>query len=163
LRADLYPILKDIVAWHMRGTRYGIRVDARDALLYSGEAGVQLTWMDAKVVDWVVTPRTGKCVEINALWYNVLNIMQALAEQESDSAAMRDYAEWGRRVAISFNRRFWFDGGNYLYDGMEAHLRDACIGQISEIFDGDAPFQAPGCFAQAWSVAQILRSWGELP
>src|SRR5262245_6982150 len=80
IRTRLYDVLSDIVAWHERGTRYGIRVDS-DGLLEAGEPGVQLTWMDAKVGDWVVTPRRGKPVEIQALWYNTLCVMQAFSEQ----------------------------------------------------------------------------------
>jgi predicted glycogen debranching enzyme len=72
---DLYPVLKDIIAWHVKGTRYRIHVDT-DGLLYAGEPGVQLTWMDAKVDDWVVTPRIGKPVEINALWIHALRLME---------------------------------------------------------------------------------------
>jgi predicted glycogen debranching enzyme len=68
----VFPVLVDMIAWHRRGTRYGIAVDEADGLLRAGQAGVQLTWMDAKVGDWVVTPRIGKPVEINALWYNAL-------------------------------------------------------------------------------------------
>jgi predicted glycogen debranching enzyme len=74
-----FPVLADMVAWHRRGTRYGIAVDPADGLLRAGEAGVQLTWMDAKVGDWVVTPRIGKPVEINALWHNALCIMADFA------------------------------------------------------------------------------------
>ena len=73
--AKLFPVLADMIAWHLRGTRYGIGVDPADGLLRAGQPGVQLTWMDAKVGDWVVTPRIGKPVEINALWYNALCIM----------------------------------------------------------------------------------------
>ncbi len=73
VRNELYPVFADIIAWHTRGTRYGIKVDP-SGLLNSGEPGVQLTWMDAKVGDWVVTPRRGKPVEIQALWYNALCI-----------------------------------------------------------------------------------------
>jgi predicted glycogen debranching enzyme len=276
LRHDLYPVLKDIVAWHLRGTRYGIHVDSADSLLSSGAAGVQLTWMDAKVGDWVVTPRIGKCVEINALWFNALMIMRALATEEGDSGAVRHFATLAERVARNFNERFWFAPGGYLADvvdgpegmtdaagrhldvsvrpnqifavslphslldkvrsravvatcarelwtpvglrslasgdpryigvyqggprerdgayhqgtvwswllgpfvsahfrvhgdleaargllaGMAAHLREGCIGQVSEIFDGDAPFAARGCYAQAWGVAELLRCWSEL-
>ena len=73
VRANFYGVLADIIEWHVRGTRYGIRVET-DGLLSAGEAGVQLTWMDAKVGDWVVTPRRGKPVEIQALWYNALQV-----------------------------------------------------------------------------------------
>ena len=69
---ELFPVLEEIVRWHRQGTRYGIKEDPSDALLRAGESGVQLTWMDAKVGDWVVTPRIGKPVEIKALWYNAL-------------------------------------------------------------------------------------------
>src|SRR5205807_135200 len=75
----LWSTLEEIVDWHVKGTRYGIGVDPTDGLLRAGEPGVQLTWMDAKIGDWVVTPRTGKPVEINALWYNALRIMAELA------------------------------------------------------------------------------------
>jgi predicted glycogen debranching enzyme len=276
LRAELYPVLKDIIAWHRRGTRFGIHMDEADALLFAGEAGVQLTWMDAKVGDWVVTPRIGKCVEINALWYHALTLMSRLATEERDNEAAGEFTRLASRVARSFNERFWNDAGAYLYDvidgpegepdgqsrlrdaslrpnqilavsltptlldpararavvevcarelwtpmglrslaasdpqfapiyqggprerdgayhqgtvwswllgpfvsahlqvhgdvaaarafasGMAAHLREACVGQVSEIFDGDAPFRARGCYAQAWGVAELLRIWSEL-
>ena len=276
LRKDLYPALKESVAWHLRGTRFGIEVDAKDALLSSGVPGVQLTWMDAKVGDWVVTPRVGKCVEINALWYNALHIMRGFASEEKDFEAQHIYSGLIERVGESFNQRFWCVGNNHLFDvidgpegeldefghrcdaalrpnqllalslrhslltsvraravvdvcarrlwtpiglrslasddsrfiaryeggqrqrdgayhqgtvwswllgpfalahfraygdadmardflrGVEAHLREGCIGQVSEIFDGAAPFTARGCFAQAWSVAEILRAWRQL-
>ena len=68
-----FPVLQEIVAWHVAGTRYGIGMDPRDGLLRAGEPGLQLTWMDAKIDDWVVTPRIGKPVEINALWYNAVS------------------------------------------------------------------------------------------
>jgi len=78
IRNALYQKLAEIIAWHVRGTRYGIAVDT-DALLQAGESGAQLTWMDAKIGDWVITPRTGKPVEIQALWYNALCIMAGFA------------------------------------------------------------------------------------
>jgi predicted glycogen debranching enzyme len=268
LLVDLYATLRDIVHWHQRGTRFSIRVDPADGLLRAGEPGVQLTWMDAKVGDWVVTPRTGKPVEINALWCNVLTIMRDFAARLGDHESAAEYASAARRAAQSFRERFWFAAGGYLYDvvdgpqgddpslrpnqifavslrhcpldderarsvvdicarrlwtpvgmrslapqaagytglyaggprerdaayhqgtvwswllgpfvcahyrvyrdaaqarayldGIRSHLRDACIGQVSEIFDGDPPFAAAGCFAQAWGVAEILRAWGEL-
>ncbi len=277
---ELYPVLVDIVAWHVRGTRYGIGMDASDGLLRSGEPGVQLTWMDAKIGDWVVTPRTGKAVEINALWFNALRILQSFAQQLGEPSSR--YEAMADRVQQSFER-FWFPEGGYLYDvidtpdgsndaslrpnqifalslrhplleserarsiiercaselwtpvglrslaprdsssltphasrltpaaryagrytgsphdrdavyhqgtvwawllgpfalahyrafgdtelarsflePMAAHLRDACLGQISEIFDGDAPHAPRGCCAQAWSVSETLRAWSEL-
>src|SRR5207237_6825755 len=80
----LYPTLKRIVDCHIRGTRSGIHVDERDGLLAEGAPGYQLTWMDAKVDDWVVTPRRGKPVEINALWFNALKLMEQWADDNGD-------------------------------------------------------------------------------
>ena len=276
LRADLYPILAGIIAAHVRGTRFGIHVDATDGLLFAGESGVQLTWMDAKIGDWVVTPRIGKCVEINALWCNALLIMRDLADAQRDGRAAAGYAAMAATAARSFNERFWCGTEGHLYDvidgpdgmpdeagrrrdasirpnqifavslpyelmprdraaavvavcarelwtpvglrslapsdpayipryaggprerdaayhqgtvwswllgpfalahhrvhgdsaaalayldGMKFHVDAACAGQISEIFDGDAPFTPRGCFAQAWGVAETLRAWSEL-
>jgi predicted glycogen debranching enzyme len=268
LLEELFPVLRSIVSWHQRGTRHGIRVDEQDGLLRAGEDGVQLTWMDAKIGDWVVTPRTGKAVEINALWFNALAIMRDFAQQLGDAEAARDYGSASERVARSFNERFWYAEGGYLYDvvdspggddasirpnqlfaislrhplldngrakavldrcqqelwtpvglrslaptdpryissyggsprdrdaayhqgtvwswllgpfaiahyriyndapaalallnGVAAHLRDACLGQVSEIFDAEAPFAPRGCFAQAWGVAETLRAWSEI-
>jgi predicted glycogen debranching enzyme len=268
LLEQLFPALRSIVRWHQRGTRHGIRVDERDGLLRAGEDGVQLTWMDAKIGDWVVTPRTGKPVEINALWFNALAIMRDFAQQLGDAEAAREYGSASERVARSFNERFWYPEGGYLYDvvdgpdgddpslrpnqifaislrhpllengrakavldqcmhelwtpvglrslaqtdpryapryggsprerdavyhqgtvwswllgplaiahyrihgdapaalslldGVAAHLRDGCIGQVSEIFDAEAPFAPRGCFAQAWGVAETLRAWSEI-
>ncbi|HEV2986190.1 MAG TPA: amylo-alpha-1,6-glucosidase [Vicinamibacterales bacterium] len=112
--ARLYPTLKHIVDCHTQGTRFGIHVDPRDGLIAQGAPGFQLTWMDAKVDDWVVTPRRGKPVEINALWFNALKLMEEWAGDHGDrSAIYRDRAEQVRR---SFNERFWFADGRYLYD-----------------------------------------------
>jgi predicted glycogen debranching enzyme len=267
---EIYPVLEDIIGWHRRGTRHGIGVDASDGLLRSGAPGLQLTWMDAKVDQWVVTPRMGKAVEINALWCNALWIMGQLATQVKGPREARDFDGAARAAAEAFNRRFWFADGQYLYDVIDApvtpsldaslrpnqlialslpflmvdptrarmvlrvcerdlltsyglrtldpdnphyvgryggdqrqrdgayhqgtvwpwllgafarahfrlygnviwaasylapleqHLADAGIGQISEIFDADPPHIAQGCIAQAWSVAEILRSWLEI-
>ncbi len=111
----LYPTFKDIVEHHVRGTRFGIHVDERDGLLAAGAAGFQLTWMDAKVDDWVVTPRRGKAVEINALWYNALRLMERWAGEAQDPA-QAEYRARADRVRDSFNVRFWNAAGGYLYD-----------------------------------------------
>jgi predicted glycogen debranching enzyme len=113
--ALLYPTLKRIIDAHIRGTDFGIHVDQRDGLLTQGAEGYQLTWMDAKVDGWVVTPRRGKAVEINALWYNALKLMERWARifEPDDVPA---YAERAERVRRSFNDRFWFAEGRYLYD-----------------------------------------------
>ena len=113
--AQLYPTLKRIIEAHIRGTDFGIHVDERDGLLSQGAEGYQLTWMDAKVDGWVVTPRRGKAVEINALWYNALKLMERWA-REFERDATSGYAERAERVRRSFNDRFWFAEGGYLYD-----------------------------------------------
>jgi predicted glycogen debranching enzyme len=101
---DLFPVLEEMVRWHVDGTRHGIRVDPADGLLAAGEPGVQLTWMDAKVGDWVVTPRHGKPVEINALWYNALVTLAGFAERLGAPATR--WAAMAARVRASFDR-FW--------------------------------------------------------
>ncbi len=92
-------MLVDIADWHRRGTRYNIRVDPADGLLYGGEAGVQLTWMDAKLDDWVVTPRIGKPVEINALWHNALLSLAGFADTLGYERDAADYRRAGRADA----------------------------------------------------------------
>jgi 4-alpha-glucanotransferase len=101
-----------MIEWHRRGTRYGISVDAADGLLKAGVAGVQLTWMDAKVGDWVVTPRIGKPVEINALWYNALRIMSAFAAR----LAMPDDFSAPAQAAKRAFARFVRADGKGLYE-----------------------------------------------
>lgn len=114
LLADLWPTLVSIVAWHQRGTRYHIHVDPADGLLFGGEPGVQLTWMDAKVGDWVVTPRIGKPVEINGLWHHALRLMAGWArEQRADAAP---YITAADTAAAGFVRRFWDSARGYLCD-----------------------------------------------
>ncbi len=110
--------LLDIVEHHLRGTRFGIGVDPADGLLRQGAEGYQLTWMDAKVDDWVVTPRRGKAVEINALWYNALRLLERLARARSAATTARRRADrrTPSRRRASFNRRFWYAEGGYLYD-----------------------------------------------
>jgi predicted glycogen debranching enzyme len=265
--AALYPVLVDVVARHDAGTRFGIGVDPADGLLRAGEPGVQLTWMDARVDGRVITPRTGKPVEINALWHGAL---AHLAEFADVLGRGGDATIFGRRadeVARAFAERFWSEPHGHLhdvidvpggaapdsslrpnqliacslrhplldnertrrvvdacsrelltvcglrtlsprdaayvprYDGgpaerdaayhqgtvwpwllgayVRAHLRAYgdvaamrrlvetaaraiyadCIGQVAEIFDADPPHRAAGCFAQAWSVAELLTAW----
>ncbi len=268
LLTDLFPLLAEIVDWHRRGTRYQIHLDD-DGLIYAGEKGVQLTWMDAKVDDWVVTPRIGKPVEINALWYNALVCMVQFARAlDRPSQA---YEQMAVKTREGF-QRFWHEAAGYCYDVIDTpegndlslrpnqifsvslpireqksfspllerqqqksvvdtvarylltshglrslapnhpdyqghyggtrlrrdgayhqgtvwgwlighfvqahlkvyqnpilarsfiepmvnHLQASCVGKIGEIFDGDAPFLPRGCFAQAWSVAEVLRGW----
>ncbi len=273
---ELFPTLEDMIAWHRSGTRYGIRVDAADGLLAAGVPGVQLTWMDAKIGDWVVTPRIGKPVEINALWHFALEAMENWARELRKRPIADLYAAEASRVAESFRASFWSEDLGCLHDVVDGpvgatdpaqrrvdssirpnqifavslgsallgerearavvdtctrelltpvglrslspghphyagryeggprdrdavyhqgtvwswllgpyaiahyrvyrdaahahavlaaiapHLGEACLGSISEIFDGDAPHAPRGCFAQAWSVAEILRAWHEI-
>jgi predicted glycogen debranching enzyme len=263
----LLPTLVDIVEHHLRGTKFNIHVDPDDGLLIQGQKGYQLTWMDAKMGDWVVTPRRGKAVEINALWYNALRLLDGWL-REIDPAAAQRYEQHAARAHESFNRRFWFAEGGHLYDvidvdggsasdpacrpnqlfaisldhpvldesrwksvlevaqaelltpvglrslspkhpdykpiysgdlrsrdgayhqgtvwawligpfidaWLKVHPRDKQgarkfldrfpermnengIGTISEVFDAREPHTAGGCIAQAWSVAEVLRSW----
>ena len=262
IKGSLYKKLANIIDWHLQGTRFNIHVDT-DGLLYAGEPGVQLTWMDAKIGDLVITPRTGKPVEIQALWYNALRIMSDLSlvfGTNADTDKFDDLADMCRQ---SFNAAFWNEDEDCLYDviedgtrdgsirpnqifaaslphsmlddakarqvvdrvaadlltpvglrslspadprycpvyigspferdsayhqgtvwawliggfvdayrrvypddiarvdeiiaGFEPHLSEAGLGQVSEIFDADPPHTPRGCFAQAWSVAELLR------
>jgi len=117
----LIPKLLDIVDHHLRGTLFNIHVDPADGLLAQGAEGYQLTWMDAKVDGWVVTPRRGKAVEINALWYNALRILEQLLIEEGDDANARRMDEHATRARTSFNERFWYDEGQYLYDVVDVN------------------------------------------
>lgn len=261
----LYPILHDSIEWHVRGALHNIHQDD-DGLLYAGDAGTQLTWMDAKIDDLVVTPRAGKPVEISALWIHALRIMARLALRLGRPADERRYAAMASQAARSFAARYW--QGSYLYDVIDtpagddatlrpnqlialalepdlmphwqarraletcerellaplglrslapgdpryhghydggrlardlayhqgtvwpwligsfaqahyaihkdaraaraylepfaAHLRDAGLGTISEILEGDPPHAPRGCPAQAWSVCEVLRLWLQL-
>jgi predicted glycogen debranching enzyme len=264
---DLLPRLQEIIDRYVRGTRYGIGMDPADGLLRTGQPGVPLTWMDARIGDRGVTPRTGKAVEINALWYNALRTMAGfLAVRPHHEGAQ--YSALADRVRAAFRARFVRPGQGALLDvvdgpdgddstlrpnqilavslpfplleGPEAaavvdavgrallttyglrslspdapgyrgeyagdplardrayhqgtawawlagayaeahhrtyadpevalgflrpfehHLRDAGLGTVSEIFDGDPPHAPRGCIGQAWSVAEVLRVWRKL-
>jgi predicted glycogen debranching enzyme len=125
----LLPKLKDIIEHHIAGTRFGICMDPADALLRQGAEGYQLTWMDAKVDDWVVTPRRGKAVEINALWYNALRLLESWLAEENEADRASAIGDIAEHVRESFNRRFWYEAGGYLYDVVDAESGgndDAC-------------------------------------
>jgi glycogen debranching enzyme len=114
---NLLPNLVDVLQRQHQGTRFNIQADPKDGLLRQGESGYALTWMDAKVHDRAVTPRAGKGVEINALWYNALCLLVSwLEEEDAGSAALRVVREWAQQAKVSFNQRFWFSEGGYLYD-----------------------------------------------
>ena len=116
MRRLLLPTVLDIAEHHLVGTEFGIGADPADGLLRQGADGYQLTWMDAKCDGWVVTPRRGKAVEINALWYNALTLLERWVRAERGDAQARRYGEQAARVRRSFNERFWFAEGGYLYD-----------------------------------------------
>jgi len=148
----LFPVLAGIIGACLKGTRYQIHADEGDGLLYAGEPGVQLTWMDAKVGDWVVTPRIGKAVEVNALWYNALETMAALAPVVGKSAEL--FARLAAMVRQSFGR-FWNEAGGYCYDvidvpgiGNDASLRP------NQIFAVSLP-KSPLSLAQQKSVVDV--------
>jgi len=267
VKDNIYDGLKQIITCFEKGTRFDIKMD-EDFLITAGNEHTQLTWMDAKVGDWVVTPRHGKAVEINALWYNALRIMAVLSKYYGEND--KHYIDLAKKVKKSFETNFWNDSKKCLYDCLTSnykddkvrpnqiiaisvsypviegemakkvvnkvhnelytanglrslspkckeyvgiyvgdqyrrdgayhqgtvwtwplghfitaylrsnkyssfaketamkfieyikdHLEDACIGSISEIFDGDEPLIPRGCFAQAWSVSEILRVYVE--
>lgn len=164
LLSELFPVLAEIINWHTRGTRYNIHVDPNDGLLYAGEKGVQLTWMDAKVGDWVVTPRIGKPVEVNALWYNALRTMTKFARQLKKP--YKDY-EAAAKLAFKGFSRFWNDKAGYCYDvidgpdGNDASLRPNQILAVSLLESPLNPDQQRGVIeacAQHLLTSHGLRS-----
>jgi predicted glycogen debranching enzyme len=114
--AELLPRMIDVANHHLQGTRFHIGVDPADGLLRQGAEGYQLTWMDAKVGDWVVTPRRGKAVEINALWYNALKLLEKWLRAACRDGEADRWAEQAEKARQSFNSRFWYEQGGYLYD-----------------------------------------------
>lgn len=130
----MLPRLIRIIKHHLRGTRFGIGIDPKDGLLCQGADGYQLTWMDAKVDDWVVTPRRGKAVEINALWYNALRLFEGWMREERGDAAARFVSEHADRVRESFNRRFWYAEGGYLYDVVDGEHGDDALCRPNQLF-----------------------------
>lgn len=121
---QLLPKLVDIAEHHLRGTRFGIGVDHSDGLLKQGAEGYQLTWMDAKVDGWVVTPRRGKAVEINALWYNALCLLEEWLRAEGKEEEARKYGEHARRARKAFNSRFWSEERGHLLDVVDGEHGD---------------------------------------
>ncbi|HYH10062.1 MAG TPA: amylo-alpha-1,6-glucosidase [Thermoanaerobaculia bacterium] len=113
---DFLPTLDDIIARHVAGTRFGIAVDPHDGLLRQGAEGYQLTWMDAKVDAWVVTPRRGKAVEINALFYNAVRLLEEWTRDSGNAKRAEELGALASQTRASFNQRFWFERGGYLYD-----------------------------------------------
>jgi predicted glycogen debranching enzyme len=110
------PRLLDIFEWHVRGTGFGIGVDPSDGLLRQGADGFALTWMDAKMDNWVVTPRRGKAVEINALWYNALKLLEGWLSEENEPTQAVRVAACAQKARESFNARFWSESLQHLLD-----------------------------------------------
>lgn len=135
----LYDVLSEIVRWHERGTRYNIARDPADGLLFAGETGTQLTWMDIKADGWVATPRIGKPVEINALWYGALRILAELSIGLGRDADAAHYTELAEQVYTSFNQRFRYSGG-YLYDVVDGPDGDDPTLRPNQIFAVSLPF-----------------------
>jgi predicted glycogen debranching enzyme len=155
LAGELYPLLLDIVEWHVRGTRYGIQMDPTDGLLRAGVPGTQLTWMDAKVEDWVVTPRHGKPVEISALWYNALCVVEELGRQLGKRAGRKRCRELAKQVEQSFLQRFWYPSGGYLYDVVDGPAGDDAALRPNQLFALSLPFPLVSG-PQAGSILRVV-------
>ncbi len=130
----LLPKLLDVIDHHVRGTHFGIGVDPADGLLRQGEAGYQLTWMDAKVGDWVVTPRRGKAVEINALWYNALRLVERWLIESGQTGDAASIAKHADRARQSFNARFWCAERGWLYDVIDGEGVDDASLRPNQLF-----------------------------
>lgn len=128
------PKLIEIVEHHVRGTLFNIGVDPADGLLRQGAEGYQLTWMDAKVNGWVVTPRRGKAVELNALWYNALRLLAGWVAQEDGEYAMPWLNELAEQAYHAFNTRFWYAEGGYLYDVVDGETGDDNACRPNQLF-----------------------------
>lgn len=162
IRTDLFPVLTDIMQWHFRGTRHGIHA-GEDGLLWCGVPGVQLTWMDAKIGDLVVTPRQGKPVEIQALWYNALRIMERFASELGYRSESHEYADRAVVAAESFHRQFWNQAVGCLYDVVDGDERDCSI-RPNQILAVSLPHALVSPEREASIVAVVERelwtSWG---
>lgn len=137
---EILPVLKEIIDWHFKGTRYNIHVDETDGLLFAGETGQQLTWMDARIGKWVVTPRMGKPVEIQALWYNALKIFAEILQindQLHDAWVVNISAG---KAKESFNQKFWYAEGNYLYDVIDEEGDPDTTLRPNQLFAISLPF-----------------------
>jgi predicted glycogen debranching enzyme len=152
----LIPPLADVVAHHLKGTRFGIGVDESDGLLRQGAPGYQLTWMDAKVDDWVVTPRRGKAVEINALWYNALRLLDGWVKEFGGAPHGLELQSHAERARESFNRRFWYGEGGHLYDVVDGESGDDAACRPNQVFS--ISLDHPVLDRSRWeAVMQVVR------
>jgi predicted glycogen debranching enzyme len=160
----MLPKFEQIINLHERGTRFGIRVDPTDGLLVQGAPGYQLTWMDAKVGDLVVTPRRGKAVEINALWYNALRLMEEWMDERSDEEGAKRYRAHADRVRESFNARFWNDRSGALFDVVDGENGNDDAIRPNQLFAISLPH--PVLDPQRWKAVvdvahdQLLTPYG---
>jgi len=160
----ILPQMREIAERHLAGTSFGIGVDQGDGLLRQGAPGFQLTWMDAKVGDWVVTPRRGKAVEINALWYNALRLLSRWCAEEADEQAAKRYETWADRAFSSFNDRFWYEEGGYLFDVVDGESGDDPSCRPNQLFAISLPHPVldPSRWAQVLDTARqrLLTPFG---
>lgn len=152
---EILPVLSEIIEWHLKGTRYNIKAD-EDGLLYSGEAGQQLTWMDARIGTWVVTPRMGKPVEIQALWYNALRIIAELLKMEKEKKDAEIIEEHALKAKKSFEQKFWFSNGGYLYDNIDENGNPVTELRPNQLFAISLPFPLIQG-AKAKSIVKIIE------
>lgn len=161
LLKDPFPVLVDIIQWHQKGTRFCIHMDAADGLLFAGEPGAQLTWMDAKVGNWVVTPRIGKPVEVNALWLNALATMKQFAKLLKKPA--HEYEVMADRVRNSF-QRFWNEASGMCFDvidGPEGHDPSPRPNQLFTVSLPESPFRPQQRKAIVdYCAKQLMTSFG---
>jgi len=153
--AQLLPVLRSIIDHHLRGTKFGIGADPDDGLLRQGALGYQLTWMDAKAGDWVVTPRRGKAVEINALWYNALRLMEGWLDRIGERGApeMKAAAD---RARASFQRRFWNPDTGALFDVIDGEGGDDPACRPNQLFAISLP--NPVLDPERWaSVLEVVE------
>ena len=160
--ADRLEALEAIIDWHVRGTRHNIQMDPADGLLAGGEDGIALTWMDARVQDWVVTPRRGKPIEVNALWYNALRLTADWCERAMRPAGA--YRQMAAQAHSSAQERFWFADGGYCYDVVDAPQGDdpslrpnqvIALGLVYPLIDGE-----PARRALDVVTAKLLTPYG---
>ena len=139
VREQLWSKMKDIVEHYQNGTHFHIHMDV-DGLILAGQPGTQLTWMDAKIGEWVVTPRAGKPIEVQALWYNALRIMDQIGSRMGDADIAKKWGGLAEKVWGSINRQFWFEAGGYLYDVVNGDEKDSSL-RPNQIFAVSLPFE----------------------
>lgn len=138
IELSMMSVFSSIIEWHEKGTLFNIHIDT-DGLLYAGQEGIQLTWMDAKVENWVVTPRTGKAVEINALWYNLLRIYAEFLSVFGRGEEAIAFTAKAEKVKEKFNELFWNESGGYCFDVIETDRSDDSF-RPNQLFAISLPF-----------------------